>query len=1016
MKCHKCGAENLLDSKFCKSCGEELKTGMSKEITLVSDKIKINDFFIRDRFKVIKKLGKGGMGEVFLCEDVKLKRMVAVKNILTRSMSDTTAKARFLREAQTASRLDHPNICTVYEVYEEGFHDYIVMQYVDGVTLDQIIKVKPIGIHRLLDIALQVCNGMVEAHENGIIHRDIKPGNIMVDKKGIVKILDFGLAKFREDAPSKTEDANLTEKGIVMGTVSYLSPEQASGRAVGHESDIFSFGILLYEMLEGENPFKEEEQIETLYNVLNKDVEFTRGIPGELEAIVRKTLEKDKRKRYESFAQLRDALELFRMQYDGFQARPREVEAGGTEVIDTREQQKMLREIQKTSDNEGLGDLVYRIKKFKASTERVYSTGKRKIKWFLWPIILIIVLLAGYFSVNNVINKKGAPWVPGPVERFYIYLHPFEAKTGVHENDLSQKIDYLLNESLDQFKEFKVIYREEAASILRVQNNSDVDPRKLPPEFKIKYELKGTISYQRGYYTTEGSLISMGKNREEHGLTITGEGNDSFLKNQVDNLTKGVYEQVLPGRNSYERIYKKVSGIYGTDWNTFSDFYRGYLYGKRMETDKARGFLIKADGLVIAKYYLADLLSFDGSRTEASQLVNEIVNQINPLTEPLKYRVLALQAQLDFNFQRQIENLEKLEKDFPFSREVFYALGEAYFHHGDAEKALEYYQKALILHKEYSNALNHMGYCYAYLGEHAKARQALEAYRKLDRTANAYDSFGDGYFYAGQYDDCESMKSYAVRIDEKSVPYSYQTLADIDILKARYRDAGEYLEKYNKIRTSEKNIANVLSIQAYIYYVNREYKKALETINRSIETFDRKTFNDNTAEAHWIKGLILLALNENEKSHLECDWLEEFKDKYKLSKDNFSAPFKFYIHLDALLMEREAQVNKADEAFKFLVNMKPRLSYWITYYHYQFFHTEYAAFLVRNNKYPEALREIETCLAYNTNYIPALWVKAGILEKANDPGAAAVYRKIAELYGDSTEKNYLRNLLKEKLK
>jgi hypothetical protein len=114
-------------------------------------------------------------------------------------------------------------------------------------------------------------------------------------------------------------------------------------------------------------------------------------------------------------------------------------------------------------------------------------------------------------------------------------------------------------------------------------------------------------------------------------------------------------------------------------------------------------------------------------------------------------------------------------------------------------------------------------------------------------------------------------------------------------------------------------------------------------------------------------------------------------------------------------MEKEGQADKADEAFKFLVSMKPRLSYWTTYYHYQFFHTEYAAFLVRNNKYPEALREIEICLAYNPNYIPALWVKAGILEQTNDPGAAAVYRKIAELYGDSTEKNYLRNLLKEKL-
>lgn len=992
-----------------------MKAEPSKEITLVSDQIKVNDFFIKDRFKVIKKLGKGGMGEVFLCEDVKLRRMVAVKSILTRTMSDTSAKARFLREAQTASRLDHPNICTVYEVYEEGFHEYIVMQYVDGVTLDQIIKVKPLGIHRFLDIALQICDGMVEAHEKGIIHRDIKPGNIMVDKKGVVRILDFGLAKFREDVPSKSEEANLTEKGIVLGTVSYLSPEQAAGKVVDHETDIFSFGILLYEMLEGKNPFKEEEQIETLYNVLNKDPEFLRGIPGELEAIVRKALEKDKKKRYASFFQLKESLELFGIQYDNLLEQPPGSVDGGTEVIDLQEQQKMLRDIQKTSDTEGLGDLVYKIKKFKASTERVYSAGGKKAKWFLLPIALIIIVLAGYFIVNSVLNKKGSTELAGSVEKFYIYLHPFEDKTGGREKDLSQKLDYLLTESMNQFKAFKVINHEEAASIQGVQKSGEVDPEQLADKFKVKYELKGRISYKNGYYTTEGSLISMDGSREEHGLTITGEGKDSLLKNQVDNLTKGVYEQVLPKRNSFGRNYKKVSGIYGTGWSTFSNFYRGYLYSKRMETDKARGFLIKADALAISKYYLADLLYFDGSRTEASQLVNEIVTYINPLTEPLKYKVLALQALLDFNFERQIQNLEKLENDFQFSKEVFFQLGEAYFHHGDAEKALEYYQDALNLNTDYSKALNHMGYCYAYLGEHAKARQALEAYKKLDGTANSFDSLGDGYFYAGQYEDSRSMKSYAVRTDEKSVPYSYQTLADISILNARYREAAEYLKKYNKIKTSEKDTATVLRIRAYIYYVKREYEKALETINRSLKTFERKTFNDNTAETYWIKGLILLALNENEKSHLECDRLETFKEKYKLSKDNFSAPLKFYIHLDALLMEREGQVEKAEEAYKYLVGMKPRLSYWTTYYHYQFFHTEYAAFLERNKKYPEALAEVDTCLEYNPNYIPALWVKADILEKTNDPGNTAVYKRIAELYGNSTEKNYLRNLLKKKL-
>ena len=311
MNCSNCGAENAVDAKFCKICGESLDPTPSKEITSISDKLTIKNLVIKNRFKVLKKLGKGGMGEVFLAEDIKLKRKVAIKSILTRTLSDTSSKARFLREAQTASQLDHPNICTIYEIYEENDHDYIVMQYVDGVTIDQIIKLKPLSINKILDIAIQVCKGMIEAHGKKVIHRDIKPGNIMIDKKGVVKILDFGLAKFAGEPASKRKgdvDMSLTEKGIVLGTVSYLSPEQASGKPIDLRTDIFSFGILMYEMLEGRNPFKEEEQISTMYNVLNKEVEFKREIPGELEQIVRKTLQKDKKKRYSSFSQLEEAL------------------------------------------------------------------------------------------------------------------------------------------------------------------------------------------------------------------------------------------------------------------------------------------------------------------------------------------------------------------------------------------------------------------------------------------------------------------------------------------------------------------------------------------------------------------------------------------------------------------------------------------------------------------------------------------------------------------------------------
>jgi tetratricopeptide (TPR) repeat protein len=770
-------------------------------------------------------------------------------------------------------------------------------------------------------------------------------------------------------------------------------------------------------MLEGKNPFKEEEQIETLYNVLNKKVEFSRQIPGELEQIIRKALEKDKKNRYFSFLQLKDDLEQFRSYYEKWREKQASDNAGaGTEIIDSQEQEKLLKEIQKTSDDEGLGDLVNKIKGFKASTERVHTTGKKKIKWFALPLLIILILAAGFYIVNKMIIDKGTGKTgEGAAPTFYIYLHPFENKTG--EKNLADKVNYLLTESLNQFKEFKAISKEEAASILENRKDEKVDLEKLSGKFKVSHELTGKITVLSGYYTIEGILSPTDKNRKEQRLTITGRGKNSILINQVDNLSRRVYRIFFPKKAFNDFGFKKVSRIYGTDWKVFSDFYLGYYYSTRREAEKAKRYLIKARDLLISKYSLAELLYFSGDRSKALKLVNDLVNRIDFLTQPMKHRVLALKARLDFDFAREISNLEKLKNDFLFSKEVFLELGEAYFHKGNAEKALEYYKKALELNRNYSPALNHMGYCYSYLGNHTKAIQAFEEYRTLDRTANSFDSLGDGYFYAGELIDSESLKGLAVSTDEKSVPWAYTTLVDINILKARYNEAEKLLKKYQLLRRTREYEAEVLAKKAYIYYVNRDYQQALKTINRSRDTFDSADITNETAEAHWLRGIILLASDHYEDSHLELDWLEDFTKKYKLSKENFSQPFKYYIHLEALIMEHDGEIVKAEENFKFLMSMKPQLSYWTTYYNYQFFHTQYAAFLMRNRKYPEALQEIDQCLEFNRNYIPALWLKADTLEKSDDPQEQqreTIYRKIAELYGEAAETNYLRNRLKEK--
>ncbi len=1022
MKCNKCGVENATDARFCKNCGGSLSPEPSHEITTATDKLSVKDFIIERRFKVIERLGKGGMGEVLLAEDVKLKRQVAIKSILTSNLSDPTAKLRFIREAQTASQLDHPNLCTIYETYEEDEHDYIVMQYVDGVTLDQIIKFNPLGITKTLDIALQICSGMIEAHSKDIIHRDLKPGNIMIDKRGVVKILDFGLAKFKEtsiEQPKAHFDSNLTEKGIVLGTVCYLSPEQASGKPLDHRTDIFSFGVLMYEMLEANNPFKRDEQIDTLYNVLNKEVTFTRNIPEELKAILLKTLSKEKKERFDSFEQISAALEHFRSLYRKLkEKKDKEFAVAGTEVIDTREQKKLAKEVQKTSDKDGLGDLVYKIKRYKAYTEPVYSTRRSKIKWLLIPLAIILILLTGYYVLDKyVLDGKNdiTPIDTDSHEKFYIYLHPFTNKT--NEKGLSEKVDFLVTESLNQFDQFKVITRAQALSILGQKPNDPIDLKKLVTKFNVKYELTGKVSKVGNNFTIEGLLSPLSTGDKTHSLTIVGTSLDSFLTHQVDSLSKRVYRIFLPDEKFHDLNLKRLGRIYGSNWETFCHLYRGLQYKERLEVGRAKKYLIKAQDILISTYYLADLYYFEDNRGMAIKRINSLIPHLPKLTSPLKSRVLAFRARLNVDFKKEIENLEKLKNDFSFSKEAFFELGEAYFHHGNAQKAMEYYQKALELDPRYSKALNHLGYCYSYIGNHAKAIEALEDYRGLDRSVNSFDSLGDGYFYAGDYIQAESLKELAVSTDEKDVDWAYLTLADIDILKARYNKANISLDRFQALRrSSRQDTAGVLSKKACIHYLNHDYKEALKTINQSLSVFDSKELKDNTAEAHWLKGIILVAMKDDEECRLQLDWLEDFIGKYKLSEDNFLAPFKYFLHLDALIREIDGEPVKAEANFTRLIKMKTQLSYWITYYNYQFFHTEYVDFLIRNNRHQDALTEVEHCLGFNANYIPALWRKGELLDRANSHDRFDVYNKIDELYGISDEKNYWRDRLREKYK
>ncbi len=275
-------------------------------------------------YKILEKVGEGGMGVLYRALDTHLDRTVAIKVLRPEAVGDPERKRRFIREAKAASALNHPNIITIYDIGSSDGVDFIAMEYVDGQALNHLIADRGVPLEQALGYAVQISSALAAAHAAGIVHRDIKPANIMVTRAGQVKVLDFGLAKLTErgapdDAPTETAgvsfgapagvpSAPATRTGVILGTVAYMSPEQAEGKPVDARSDVFSFGAVLYEMLAGRRPFQGDSHLSILTAILREPPmplkKFRPDIPADLEGIVSRSLEKNRESRYPSAAEL----------------------------------------------------------------------------------------------------------------------------------------------------------------------------------------------------------------------------------------------------------------------------------------------------------------------------------------------------------------------------------------------------------------------------------------------------------------------------------------------------------------------------------------------------------------------------------------------------------------------------------------------------------------------------------------------------------------------------------------